>query len=143
MSPDRIPDDVREIAQRAYNYWLEPSEDGRSRDLKDVIAKAIMADRRTRVSFQASVIGMTRQQKRTMDFVTSFHAENGFMPSYEEIKDHLGLASKSGVHRIIHALAERGAIEMLPNRKRALRLPASVPISLDTSISGFLMAASA
>lgn len=143
MSPDRVPDDVREIAQRAYNYWLEPSGDGRNRDLKHVIAQAIMADRRTRVSFQASVIGMTRRQKQTLDFVTRFQAENGFMPSYEEIKVHLDLASKSGVHRIIHALVERGAIETLPNRKRALRLPASVPISHDTNISGYLMAASA
>lgn len=143
MSPDRIPDDVREIAQRAYNYWLEPSDDGRSRDLKHVIAQAIMADRRTRVSFQGAKVGMTRRQKQAMDFVTSYHAENGFMPSYEEIKVHLGLASKSGVHRIIHALVERGALEMLPNRKRAMSIPVSMQVLPDTNISGFLMAASA
>lgn len=118
-----IPDDVREIAQRAYNFWLEPSDDGRSRDLKHVIAQAIIADRRTRSSFQGSKVGITKRQLDALSFITDFHAEHGFMPSYEEIKERLGLASKSGVHRIVHGLVERGALEMLPNRARALRLP--------------------
>ena len=52
--------------------------------------------------------------------------EDGVSPSFEEMKDAVGLKSKSGIHRLITALEERGFIRRLPNRARALevlRLP--------------------
>lgn len=53
---------------------------------------------------------MTRRQKQTLDFIKSFWAENGYAPSYEEIKDHLGLKSKSNVHALVFRLAKRDLI---------------------------------
>src|SRR5690606_11168442 len=62
----------------------------------------------------------------------------GVSPSFEEMKDALDLRSKSGIHRLINALEERGFIRRLPNRARALevlklpdamhRLPKEIPV---------------
>ena len=48
--------------------------------------------------------------------------EAGIPPSFDEMKDALNLASKSGIHRLITALEERGFIRRLPNRARALEI---------------------
>ena len=56
-------------------------------------------------------------------------AKSGVPPSFDEMKDALDLKSKSGIHRLITALEERGFIRRLPNRARALeviRLPETV-----------------
>jgi len=61
-----------------------------------------------------------------LHFIHGRVSETGVSPSFDEMKDALGLKSKSGVHRLIKALEERGFIKRLPNRARALevvRLP--------------------
>ena len=62
---------------------------------------------------------LTQRQKDTLDFVHARISESGIAPSFDEITEHLNLKSKSGVHRIMCGLVERGFIRRLPNRARA------------------------
>jgi repressor LexA len=69
---------------------------------------------------------LTRKQQELLLFIHERMKESGVPPSFDEMKDALDLASKSGIHRLITALEERGFIRRLPNRARALeviRLP--------------------
>jgi repressor LexA len=65
---------------------------------------------------------LTRKQHELVCFIHDRLAETGVSPSFEEMKDALDLKSKSGVHRLISALEERGFIRRLPNRARALEV---------------------
>ncbi|HEY0291073.1 MAG TPA: transcriptional repressor LexA [Hansschlegelia sp.] len=65
---------------------------------------------------------LTRKQYELLRFIHERLKESGVPPSFEEMKDALGLQSKSGVHRLIMALEERGFIRRLPNRARALEV---------------------
>lgn len=72
---------------------------------------------------------LTHKQKDLLLFIHARMRETGVPPSFDEMKDALELKSKSGIHRLIMALAERGFISRLPHRARAieiLRLPESV-----------------
>jgi repressor LexA len=65
---------------------------------------------------------LTRKQHELLLYIDAKLAETGISPSFEEMKDALDLKSKSGVHRLISALVERGFIRRLPNRARALEV---------------------
>lgn len=65
---------------------------------------------------------LTRKQHELLRFIQNKLEETGISPSFEEMKDALDLKSKSGVHRLISALEERGFIRRLPNRARALEV---------------------
>jgi len=65
---------------------------------------------------------LTRKQHELICFIADRLAETGVSPSFEEMKEALDLKSKSGVHRLISALEERGFIRRLPNRARALEV---------------------
>ncbi|MCJ1960165.1 transcriptional repressor LexA [Novosphingobium mangrovi (ex Hu et al. 2023)] len=65
---------------------------------------------------------LTRKQHELLRFIQTRLDETGISPSFEEMKDALDLKSKSGVHRLISALEERGFIRRLPNRARALEV---------------------
>jgi repressor LexA len=65
---------------------------------------------------------LTRKQHELIRFIQTKLEESGVSPSFEEMKDALDLKSKSGVHRLISALEERGFIRRLPNRARALEV---------------------
>lgn len=72
---------------------------------------------------------LTRKQHDLLLFIHERLKETGIPPSFDEMKEALDLASKSGIHRLIMALEERGFIRRLPNRARALevvRLPDSI-----------------
>ncbi|MCO5065665.1 MAG: transcriptional repressor LexA [Rhizobiaceae bacterium] len=72
---------------------------------------------------------LTRKQHELLVFIHERLKETGIPPSFDEMKEALDLASKSGIHRLITALEERGFIRRLPNRARALevlRLPDSI-----------------
>jgi repressor LexA len=69
---------------------------------------------------------LTKKQSELLRFIHERMKETGVPPSFDEMKDALDLRSKSGIHRLILALEERGFIRRLPNRARALevlRLP--------------------
>jgi len=65
---------------------------------------------------------LTRKQLELLLFINERLKEEGVPPSFEEMKDALDLQSKSGVHRLIVALEERGFIRRMPNRARALEV---------------------
>lgn len=76
---------------------------------------------------------LTRKQQELLLFIHERMKESGIPPSFDEMKDALDLASKSGIHRLITALEERGFIRRLPNRARALeviKLPDAYSASL-------------
>src|SRR5271163_4107139 len=71
---------------------------------------------------------LTKKQSELLRFIHERLKETGVPPSFDEMKEALDLRSKSGIHRLILALEERGFIRRLPNRARALevlRLPES------------------
>lgn len=65
---------------------------------------------------------LTRKQHELLCFIHDRLSDTGVSPSFEEMKEALDLKSKSGVHRLISALEERGFIRRLPNRARALEV---------------------
>jgi repressor LexA len=79
---------------------------------------------------------LTRKQHDLLLFIHERLKETGIPPSFDEMKDALDLASKSGIHRLITALEERGFIRRLRNRARALevlRLPDSIAPGLNAA----------
>jgi repressor LexA len=86
---------------------------------------------------------LTRKQHELIRFIQAKLEESGVSPSFEEMKEALDLKSKSGVHRLISALEERGFIRRLPNRARALEVlkqpddvvkaPAKVPVAANAN----------
>ncbi len=65
---------------------------------------------------------LTSKQQELLSFIHQRLEEGGVSPSFEEMKDALELRSKSGIHRLISALEERGFLRRLPNRARALEV---------------------
>lgn len=80
---------------------------------------------------------LTRKQHELLVFIHRRLAEGGISPSFDEMKEALGLKSKSGIHRLIGGLEERGFLRRLPHRARALevlRLPEGM--ATDTGSGG-------
>ena len=65
---------------------------------------------------------LTKKQHQLLIFIDNRLKETGVSPSFDEMKDALGLASKSGIHRLITGLEERGFIRRLAHRARALEV---------------------
>ena len=65
---------------------------------------------------------LTKKQKNLLVFINKKIRGSGVSPSYEEMKNSLNLKSKSGIHRLISALEERGFIRRLPHKARALEV---------------------
>ena len=65
---------------------------------------------------------LTKKQNDLLRFIHERLKESGVPPSFDEMKDALDLRSKSGIHRLITALEERGFIRRLPNRARAIEV---------------------
>ena len=76
---------------------------------------------------------LTRKQYELLLFINRRLADGGVSPSFEEMKDALSLKSKSGIHRLISGLEERGFIRRLAHRARALEV---VRLPEDTSVAG-------
>lgn len=83
---------------------------------------------------------LTRKQHDLLIFIHNRLKTSGVSPSFEEMKEALGLHSKSGIHRLINALQERGFIRRLPHKARALeilKLPeelAESPVTTQTNV---------
>lgn len=80
---------------------------------------------------------LTKKQRDLLLFINERMAQGDIAPSFEEMKDALGLKSKSGVHRLISALVERGYLERLPHRARAIevkKLPPGFEASADHNV---------
>lgn len=68
-------------------------------------------------------VSLTRKQHELLTFIKSYvRQNNGVAPSFEEMQRALGLSSKSGVHRLMDALEERGHVKRSRYRRRSLEL---------------------
>ena len=76
---------------------------------------------------------LTRKQLELLEFIHSYMLENKISPSFEEMKIAVNLRSKSGIFRLINGLAERGFINQIKQRARALEI-ARMPHSLSENI---------
>lgn len=66
-------------------------------------------------------LGLILRQTELLSFIRDYCASRGGVsPTFDEMKDHLGLSSKSGISRMVGAMEERGAIRRLKNRARAI-----------------------
>lgn len=79
---------------------------------------------------------LTRKQLDLLDFINTRLQRDGVPPSFDEMKEALDLRSKSGIHRLITALEERGFIRRLAHRARAIEI-VKLPESLGGDASGF------
>jgi repressor LexA len=82
---------------------------------------------------------LTRKQYELLLFIHRHLGEHGVSPSFDEMKEALSLRSKSGIHRLITGLEERGFIRRLPHRARALevvRLPENQPAAAGKAAAG-------
>lgn len=79
---------------------------------------------------------LTKKQLDLLDFINRRMARDGVPPSFDEMKEALDLRSKSGIHRLITALEERGFIRRLAHRARAIEI-VKLPESLANASSGF------
>ncbi|HEV7352653.1 MAG TPA: transcriptional repressor LexA [Brevundimonas sp.] len=83
---------------------------------------------------------LTRKQHELLMFIHERIKETGVSPSFDEMKEALDLASKSGIHRLITALEERGFIRRLAHRARALevlKLPDQATAGAPRGVAGF------
>ena len=78
---------------------------------------------------------LTKKQKQLLNYISNFQNRNGVTPSYEEMKDALNLKSKSGIHRLVLALEERGFVKRLAHKARALEIIKDGLTNLDVSNS--------
>ncbi len=65
---------------------------------------------------------LTSKQSKLLDYLTNSLKDNNISPSFDEMRKFLGLSSKSGVHRLISSLEERGFIKRLHNKARAIKI---------------------
>ncbi|WP_370311304.1 transcriptional repressor LexA [Sagittula sp.] len=79
---------------------------------------------------------LTKKQLDLLDFINKRMTRDGVPPSFDEMKDALDLRSKSGIHRLITALEERGFIRRLAHRARAIEI-VKLPESLGGAPAGF------
>ena len=70
---------------------------------------------------------LTRKQKELLLFIDSYVSRHGIAPSFEEMREAVDLKSKSGIHRLVKALEERGFLRRLPHRARALEVLKAPP----------------
>lgn len=84
-------------------------------------------------------LGLTPEQSRLLAYISEFSEQEGHSPSYEQMKRAMGLASKSGINRLVVALEERGAIVRLPNHSRAISVidRSNLPRDLEQRISTY------
>ena len=80
---------------------------------------------------------LTRKQSELLEYLTKQLSMNDVPPSFDEMRDALGLASKSGIHRLVSGLEERGYIRRLPNRARAIEIlrPAGEPSAMANAVA--------
>ncbi len=84
---------------------------------------------------------LTKKQKELLDYLTTHAEKHEVPPSFDEMRDALGLASKSGIHRLVSGLEERGYIRRLANRARAIEILKPVNAAADAIGRGVTAAA--
>lgn len=91
-------------------------------ELCRMLEDAIMADRKKMASRRRR-LSITPKQRDALNFIKAYYRESrGVCPSYTEIRDALGIASTSGVHRLVNGLERRGHIIREPGRARTIQV---------------------
>src|SRR5438445_13213870 len=83
---------------------------------------------------------LTKKQRELLMFINQRLTATGVSPSFDEMKDALCLKSKSGIHRLVSGLEERGFMRRLPHRARALegvRLPEESAVAVTSERARF------
>ena len=78
---------------------------------------------------------LTRKQKELYDYLTKYISKNSISPSFEEMKGAVNLKSKSGIHRLITSLEQRGFIKRLKHKARAMEITKKLSNSVNYSSS--------
>lgn len=89
------------------------------RDIRSIVALAIME---TEQRHRLPLAGLTSRQAEALKFIDQYQSLHECSPSFEELREALGLAAKSGVHRIIEQLVDRGRLIRMPGRARSLQI---------------------
>ena len=63
---------------------------------------------------------LTIKQKKLLDFLKLYYSNKKLFPTFEEMKDNLNIKSKSGIHKLLSSLEEKGYIKRVPHKARAL-----------------------
>lgn len=113
-----------QVSPEARRWGEEFFASHRGADVRELLALAYMALQHQRhIELPALPgVGITRQQAATLEFIRDYQARYGASPSYDDIKKAMGFRSKSSVHRLVHGLADRGAISLLPDQARSIAL---------------------
>ena len=116
-----LPDHITPEARRWGEEFFAAN---RGSDVRELLALAFMAlQHKSPLELPSlPVVGITRQQAATLKFIRDYQARYGASPSYDDIKKAMGFRSKSSVHRLVHGLADRGAISLLPDQARSIAL---------------------
>ena len=69
---------------------------------------------------------LTKKQKTLLDYLNSYIKKNGISPSFEEMKNAVNLKSKSGIHRLVVSLEQRGFVKRLKHKARAMEIVKSI-----------------
>ena len=82
--------------------------------------------------------GLTPRMRQLLAFIEAYSATHEQMPSFQEMMEGMGLRSKSGVHRLIIGLEERGHLDRLHYKARAMRLPSVQSISTISALGAVI-----
>ena len=74
---------------------------------------------------------LTKKQKELFDYLSNYIAKNSISPSFEEMKNAVNLKSKSGIHRLITSLEQRGFIARLKHKARAMEITKTLPNNIN------------
>lgn len=82
--------------------------------------------------------GLTRKQAALLDWLRAYCDKHQSSPSFDEMAVGIGERSKSGVHRLVEALVERGHVEYIPNRARTIRLVEHETLRLPADLLSYI-----
>jgi hypothetical protein len=105
-----------------------PTEQSANRDCVTVESSGVPGKGRAQAVGLVTGRGLTRMQAKALLFVCSFWQEHGFSPSFDEVREAMGLASKAGAFRLLHALVDREYLLIDRARARSMRL---TPAAMD------------
>lgn len=110
------PEAISATAQKVYLDWLNTPQAGFDKALERAVEAGV------RLSAQRRAIGLTAKQHDLLTYIQSYVQAKGIPPSYDEMKLAVGLKSRSGIHRLIIGLEERGAIVRMAGHARAIEV---------------------
>jgi len=88
--------------------------------MRNPVLAAWVAKRFGKRTAQAAQVGLTTRMRDLLGFIKEYTAKHGVSPSYDEMRDALGIASKSGIHRLVISLERRGHIRREPSLARTI-----------------------